>query len=100
MEGHHQYYRYGEKRNLGFSDGGAFDDVFDAVLGADVAEKLGYEVGDPLVVTHGISKRGGTEHADKPFRISGILAKTGTPVDQTIHRFILYRFRSFLDCFP
>ena len=80
-----KYYRYGEKRNLRFSDGGAFDDVFDAVLGADVAEKLGYEVGDPLVVTHGVSKRGGTEHADKPFRISGILAKTGTPVDQTIH---------------
>ena len=80
-----KYYRYGEKRNLRFSNGGVFDDVFDAVLGADVAEKLSYGVGDPLVVTHGISKRGGTEHADKPFRISGILAKTGTPVDQTIH---------------
>ena len=80
-----KYYRYGEKRNLRFSNGDVFDDVFDAVLGADVAEKLSYGVGDPLVVTHGISKRGGTEHADKPFRISGILAKTGTPVDQTIH---------------
>ena len=25
------------------------------------------------------------EHADKPFRVSGILAKTGTPVDRTVH---------------
>ena len=35
-----KYYRYGEKRNLRFSNGDVFDDVFDAVLGADVAEKL------------------------------------------------------------
>ena len=25
------------------------------------------------------------EHDDKPFRVSGILAKTGTPVDRTVH---------------
>ena len=24
------------------------------------------------------------EHADKPFRVAGILAKTGTPVDRTV----------------
>src|SRR5208282_1250266 len=25
------------------------------------------------------------EHDDKPFRVAGILAKTGTPVDRTVH---------------
>ena len=80
-----RHYRYGAKRKLQFLKGVAFDDIFDAVLGAEVAEKLGYRVGDPLIVTHGIAKQGGQDHRDKPFRVSGILAKTGTPVDQTIH---------------
>ena len=26
-----------------------------------------------------------TEHADKPFTVTGILARTGTPVDRTVH---------------
>ena len=80
-----RHYRYGAKRKLQFLKGAAFDDIFDAVLGAEVAEKLGYRVGDPLIVTHGIAKQGGQDHGDKPFRVSGVLAKTGTPVDQTIH---------------
>tara|TARA_Y100000739_G_scaffold227615_1_gene237503 strand:+ start:1022 stop:2281 length:1260 start_codon:yes stop_codon:yes gene_type:complete len=80
-----RHYRYGAKRKLQFLKGVAFDDIFDAVLGAEVAEKLGYRVGDPLIVTHGIAKQGGQDHGDKPFRVSGVLAKTGTPVDQTIH---------------
>jgi putative ABC transport system permease protein len=58
------------------------DDLFDAVIGADVAATLGYKVGDPIVVAHGIASF--TEHKDQPFRISGILAKTGTPVDRTV----------------
>ncbi len=80
-----RHYRYGAKRKLQFLKGVAFDEIFDAVLGAEVAEKLGYRVGDPLIVTHGIAKQGGQDHGDKPFRVSGVLAKTGTPVDQTIH---------------
>ena len=80
-----KHYQYGTKRKLRFFEGAAFDDVFDAVLGAEVAEKLGYRVGDPLVVSHGIAKQGGQDHRDKPFRVSGVLSKTGTPVDQTVH---------------
>ena len=78
-------YRYGRKRLLTFSQGGPFDDLFDAVLGADVAQSLGYRLHDPIVVDHGLGKGGFLKHQDKPFRVAGILAKTGTPVDRTIH---------------
>jgi putative ABC transport system permease protein len=52
------------------------------VIGADVATSLGYDVGDPIVVAHGIASF--SEHKDQPFRVSGILDKTGTPVDRTV----------------
>lgn len=48
-------YKYRGGRSLSFSDGRAFDDLFDAVIGADVAAALGYEIGDPLVVAHGLA---------------------------------------------
>lgn len=78
-------YRFRRKQQLTFQDGGPFDDLFDAVVGADVAEALGYNVGDPIVVAHGIGAFIATEHDDKPFKVIGILEKTGTPVDRTVH---------------
>lgn len=79
------HFRYGDDRALGFKEGQPFKGVFDAVLGADVADQLGYKLGDRIVLTHGIGGIGGLEHADKPFVVTGILAPTGTPVDRTVH---------------
>lgn len=79
------HYRYGQKRLLRFRSGKRFSDLFDAVIGADVARELGYGLGQSIVVSHGAGAIGGNEHDDKPFRVSGILEKTGTPVDRTIH---------------
>lgn len=76
-------YRYRGGRGLVFAAGGRFADLYDAVLGADVAQALGYRLGDPIVVAHGMG--GFSDHADKPFRVAGILARTGTPVDRTVH---------------
>jgi putative ABC transport system permease protein len=80
-----QRYHYRRTRTLDFAQGAPFSDLFDAVLGADVAAQLGYKVGDKIVVAHGLGSTGFLEHDDKPFRVSGILAKTGTPVDRTVH---------------
>ena len=80
-----QHYRYRNRRPLAFTAGGPFDDLFDAVLGTDVAAQLGYRLDDPIVVQHGIGALAGQEHDDMPFRVAGILAKTGTPVDRTVH---------------
>ena len=78
-------YRYRQTRTLTFTDGAPFKDLFDAVIGADVALALGYKVGSPMVVAHGLGSVSFIEHDDKPFRVSGILEKTGTPVDKTVH---------------
>ena len=75
-------YRYRGGRALEFAEGRGLEDLYDAVIGADVARALGYGTGDPIVVAHGIASF--AEHDDQPFRIAGILAKTGTPVDRTV----------------
>lgn len=83
--GYFERYRYARDRSLRFAAGAPFADVFDAVLGAQVAQQLGYAVGDELVVAHGAGKVSFVQHEDKPFRVAGILARTGTPVDRTVH---------------
>ncbi|MGI9523181.1 MAG: ABC transporter permease [Hyphomicrobiaceae bacterium] len=78
-------YKFRRGRSLVFASGKRFDDLFDAVVGADVARELGYKVGDRIVVAHGVGRIGLNRHDDKPFRVSGVLEKTGTPVDRTVH---------------
>ncbi len=80
-----KHYKYRRTHGLEFRAGKPFSDIFDAVLGADVASTLGYKVGDPIIVAHGLGSVGFVTHDDKPFRVSGILEKTGTPVDRTVH---------------
>ena len=80
-----KFYKYRHGQALAFADGKPFSDLFDAVVGADVAKALGYHVGDPIIVAHGLGPVSFVEHADKPFRVAGILGKTGTPVDRTVH---------------
>lgn len=75
-------YKYRSDQSLEFSSGKIMSDLFDTVLGADVAASLKYEVGDPIIVAHGLASF--TEHKDQPFQVSGILKKTGTPVDRTV----------------
>ena len=75
-------YKYRSGQSLVIQDGELLDDLFDTVIGADVAATLGYEIGDPIVVAHGIASF--MEHQDQPFSVSGILMKTGTPVDRTV----------------
>lgn len=77
--------RYGAGRTLELAQGEWYDDLFDAVLGAQVARELGYELDDPLVLAHGTGPRTSARHDNLPFRVSGVLAPTGTPVDRSIH---------------
>ena len=79
------HYRFGRRQTLAFREGVPFDDVFDAVLGAGVARELGYALGDPIEIAHGLGAEGFRTHDGKPFRVAGILEPTGTPVDRTIH---------------
>lgn len=80
-----KHYRYARNRTLDFAEGGPFADLYDAVLGAEVAEALGYQLDQEMVIAHGAGEVSFTLHDDKPFRVVGILQKTGTPVDRTVH---------------
>ena len=80
-----RHYRFAGGRELAFESGKPFADLYDAVLGAEVARALGYKVGDSVVIAHGLGNVSFAQHEDKPFRIVGILARTGTPVDRTVH---------------
>ena len=77
--------RYGGDRSLELAAGAWFDDLFEATLGAEVARTLGYDIGDEITLAHGTGSVSFVHHDDMPFTISGILAPTGTPVDQSIH---------------
>lgn len=81
-QGFFEHYKYRGGRSLEIPDGHGLEDLYDAVIGADVAAALGYAVGDPIVVSHGLASF--TAHDDQPFRVAGIIAKTGTPVDRTV----------------
>ena len=83
-------FRYGDRQPLRLAQGAPFsgdlDGLYEAVLGAEVAQRAGL----PARATASRSATAaaalpGSEHADKPFTVVGILARTGTPVDRTVH---------------
>ena len=80
-----QYYRYAGQQQLQLAQGRVFEEVYDTVLGSEVAARLGYQLGQEIVLAHGIGQVSFSEHKDKPFTVVGILAPTGTPVDQSVH---------------
>jgi putative ABC transport system permease protein len=91
--GYFEHFLYGDRQPLVMAQGRAFsgtlDGLYEVVLGAEVAQSLGYRLGDRLTLTHGLGEPAGgalaAEHADKPFTVVGVLARTGTPVDRTLH---------------
>lgn len=80
-----EHFHYGEAQSLTFTNGKPFAGLFEAVVGSEVASHLGYRLGDKITLSHGAGDIGLSEHADKPFTVTGILAPTGTPVDRTVH---------------
>jgi putative ABC transport system permease protein len=84
-----EHFAYGDRQALELASGrpfsGTLDGLYEAVLGAQVAEHLGHRLGDRITLSHGLVAAPGSEHADKAFTVVGILQRTGTPVDRTVH---------------
>lgn len=81
-----EHYRYARSQSLMLKTGRPFaDDPFEVVLGAEVAQALNYQIGTELVLAHGVATVSLVKHDDKPFKVVGILERTGTPVDRTLH---------------
>ena len=87
--GYFRHFQYADRQPLvlaqGQPFGGDLDGLYEAVLGAEVAQRLGYRLGERITLSHGSGGTPGMEHGDKPFTVVGILARTGTPVDRTLH---------------
>ena len=88
-----QHFAYGDKQPLVLQQGAVFadtlDGLYEAVIGAEVARKMGYGLGQRITLGHGMQDHDhpgepADEHADKPFKVVGILAPTGTPVDRSV----------------
>lgn len=78
-------YRYRQNASLTFTAGGPAVGDTDVVIGYDVAQRLGYAVGTPVVVVHGLQDIGTSSHDAHPFKVVGILARTFTPIDRSVY---------------
>jgi len=79
-----EHFRYGDRQAVALAQGRASDGVFDAVLGAEVARRLSYKLGDRIVLSHGDGVLASNDHADKQFTVIGVLQPTGTPIDRSV----------------
>jgi putative ABC transport system permease protein len=84
-EAFYEHYRFRDDRRVEFAAGRAAEGPAEVVLGSEVAQRLGYALGDPVALTHGLGAVGFIDHDDHPFRVAGILAATATPVDRALY---------------
>ena len=80
-----EHYRFGNHEPLQLESGEWFGDAYEAAVGAEVAEKLGYKPGHKIVLAHGSGDESFIHHDDQPFTVVGILERTGTPVDRAVY---------------
>ncbi|MCS6930281.1 MAG: ABC transporter permease [Saprospiraceae bacterium] len=73
---------YWEHYGASISQGRAFSEDFEAVVGAVAAQRLGLSLGSTFLSVHGISEEG--EAHEHPYRVVGILSPTGKVVDNLI----------------
>ena len=75
-------FTYRKKQKLQYLTGTNFKETFDVVIGYDVAKSLNYKLEDSIIIAHGIASQ--SLHDEFPFRIKGIIKKTGTSVDRLV----------------
>jgi len=77
--------RWLDDRPYTFAEGRNLDPehLQEAVAGWQAAEQTGLKLGDPVRPSHGLSGEGGHEH--EPFKVVGILSRTGTPADRALY---------------
>ncbi len=77
-----QKYSYRKGQKLQYQFGTHFQNTFDVVIGSDVAKMLNYQLDDSIIIAHGIASQ--SLHDEFPFKVKGILQKTGTSVDKLV----------------
>lgn len=79
------HYQFRGDKKVEFQTGTIPTDTFEVVVGSQVARKFGHLVGDPIVISHGISSGAIMTHDQTPFKIIGILKPTQTPIDNAVY---------------
>ncbi|BFT31796.1 ABC transporter permease [Alteromonas sp. D210916BOD_24] len=79
------HFKYGDMQPLVVSEGTVFTHSLSTVIGSDIATALGYQVGDKITISHGLGNVSFNHHDEHPFTVSGIIKKTGTPVDKAVY---------------
>jgi putative ABC transport system permease protein len=84
-ENFYKHYRFRGDREVVLQEGVLPNDTFDVVLGSEVTKKFNHKVGDPIVISHGLSAEAIMSHDNTPFKIVGIIAPTQTPIDTGVY---------------
>lgn len=81
-----KYYQFRSKEKIELESGKVFENLFDVVVGADVARTLKYHEGALVTVAHGSTTGDAIQmHDDKPFKVVGVMKPTGTPLDRALY---------------
>jgi len=86
--GYFEHYRYGSGHELAFAQGRPFDDLYDAVIGAEVARAQKVGLGDEIVLAHGtgaVTLAGNPDFENKASR-SALRASCSAPARRWIRR--------------
>jgi putative ABC transport system permease protein len=75
---------YPEHYGATLESGRLHDKPMEAVLGAEVAARTGVAVGGTFTGAHGLGAEGGSEHADAPYMVVGILSRTSSVLDRLV----------------
>jgi putative ABC transport system permease protein len=81
----YDHYQYRGNNHVSFKQGRAPTELFDVVLGAEVAQRFHYTLGQKLTLSHGIEQKAIINHDRAPFSVVGILAPTATPIDRALY---------------
>ena len=79
-----EQYRFRDQR-VSFAAGRAPGTDREIAIGSEVAERLGYTVGSEVTLAHGLAAVSFAEHTAHPFTVSGVIARTFTPIDRALY---------------
>jgi len=83
-----KHYQFRQDHRIEFKEGQSFSKTNEVVLGNDVASEQNLKMGERVILSHGLGDSrvsGALDHKENPFIVTGILAKTGTPIDKSLY---------------
>jgi putative ABC transport system permease protein len=83
-ENFYKHYQFHGDRKIELKQGVQSTGVFDVVLGNRVAKKMNHQVGDSIILSHGITTKSIVDHENTPFKVVGVMKATGTPIDKSV----------------